>query len=162
MAQIKTSVFVPDAVTVTVLKEHDPSSFYRTHSGLWVSEGFRELVVAKARPTEAGTKFALKPRSLGRNAADKEIEGELEEMLGKSKHLFDETTVSAVVARLIDGQPTGESGPLLNNGYANLFYTASSVVCVHWYSDRRRWYVNTWRRDGPWWGAGRQVFSPGN
>lgn len=46
------------------------------------------------------------------------------------------------------------------DGYANLFYTRSCVVNVHWLSGGLGWRVSTWGRDGLGWLAGRRVFSP--
>lgn len=158
----KTSVFAPDYVTITLEKEHRPDEFYQNRQGLWVSDSFKQLVVVKAQPTGAGMSFKLKLRPLGRNAIDREIEEELEEMLGKGKHLFDETQVSVMFACLIEGQPNGEGGPLLNNGYANLCYLPSSVVLVSWHSGHHEWHVSTWERDDIRWDAGSQVFSLGN
>ena len=155
-----TPVFAPTSTKLTVLERHDPDLFYRTRSGLLVSKGFCDLVVAKANPTEAGTTFQVIPRTMVRDASDAEIELELG---GETKiHLFDETRVSVIVARLIDGQPKGEAGLLLNNGYANLFYTSSCVVVVRWSAVRRRWGVGTWGRDDGRWRAGFRVFSPAN
>jgi hypothetical protein len=55
---------------------------------------------------------------------------------------------------MISKQPNGEQGDLINNGYANLFYTASWVALVGWDRAGRGWDVGTWCR------AGRRVVSP--
>ena len=155
-----TPVFTPTSTKLTILERHEPDQFYQTRSGLWVSESFRTLVVAKAKPTEAGTVFSVTHPTMLRNASDEEIEWEL----GGEKrvHLFDETQVSAIIARLINGQPKGEAELLLNNGYANLFYLVSCVAHVHWHSDCRGWRVASWPRDDYSRNAGSQVFFPGN
>lgn len=151
------SVFAPALVSVTLAEQHNPDAFYRTRSGLYVWDSFRNLVVAKAEPTETGKTFTVKPQTLARDASDAEIEGEL-----GGAHLFSESDACALVAALIAEQPEGEAGPLLNDGRATIIYTPSCVVFVFWYGDRRLWYVNTFNRDDYRWLAGSQVFSPAN
>ncbi|OHA88234.1 MAG: hypothetical protein A2653_00635 [Candidatus Zambryskibacteria bacterium RIFCSPHIGHO2_01_FULL_43_25] len=141
-------------VTVTLKERHNPDEFYRTRSGLFVQPDFRAGVIAEANPSEAGESFNLKYADLGRDASDSEIE----EVLGKS-HFFGETQVCAIVADFIAKQQNGEDGTLLNGGRANLFYTGSCVVDVHWYAGRG-WRVVVWSRGGDEWRAGRRVFSP--
>jgi len=73
-----------------------------------------------------------------------------------------ETTLSEMFC-LMEKQKNGESGVLLNNGYANIFYIKDQsgvrrAVRVSWYGDG--WIVDADPVDGPYsWGAGRQVFS---
>lgn len=152
----KQSVFAPDTATVRFDAPFNPDEFFQTRSGLWVADYFRRLVVAEAKVVPAGETFKVKPRTLGRGATDAEIEEEL----GGGSHLFEATPACAVIAGLITAQPAGEDGALLNSGYANLLYLRSCVVIVLRNSDRRQWRVGTWRRDGSWWDAGLQVFSP--
>lgn len=144
------------SVTVTLAEAHNPDAFYRNRTGLYVWQGFRDLVVATARPSEANT-FTLARAELMRNLTDAEIEAGL-----PIEHLFEESAVCAIVAGMIAEQPNGEEGKLLNNGYANLFYTRSCVVCVRWYAVDRGWHVSACRRGGHRWRAGGQVFSPAN
>src|SRR3989344_7122529 len=143
------------SVAVKLTERHDPDSFYQTRSGLWVYDGFRNMVVAKAQPTEAGTVFKLDHALLNKNMKDEQIEASL-----PKNHLFDESVLCTIIAQMIAEQHKGKEGKLLNKGYANLFYTSSCVVDVSWRADYRKWNVNTWERDDYEWGAGRQVFSP--
>ena len=46
------------------------------------------------------------------------------------------------------------------DGNWNLFYTASCVVRVYWYSFAGGWDVYAWERDGSVWDGGSRVFSP--
>ena len=72
------------------------------------------------------------------------------------------------IAGLIEAQPDGSPGFLLNNGYANIFYVEGKngevfAVAVRWRSVRRRWYVDDWELDEHgYWCAGYQVLCPGN
>lgn len=143
--------------TVTLADRHDPDAFFQTRPGLHVTEDFRRRVVAKAKPSEAGTTHKVESAELMQNLTDKGVEDAL-----PTNHLFDESQVSAVIAGLIAGQPNGEEGALLNNGRANLFYLSFCVVRVHWDADSREWRVFTWRRDENGWLAGVRVFSPAN
>lgn len=52
------------SVAVTLAERHDPDTFYRTRSGLYVWDDYRNLVVAKAKPSEAGTIFKSDPLTL--------------------------------------------------------------------------------------------------
>ncbi|MCX6739374.1 MAG: hypothetical protein NT098_05010, partial [Candidatus Parcubacteria bacterium] len=67
-----------------------------------------------------------------------------------------------IIADIISRQPKGESGTLLNNGYANLFYVqaGASVFVVYVCWSGFEWCVSAWLldEDGQWSGGGR-VFS---
>ncbi|MEX2010564.1 MAG: hypothetical protein WD874_02050 [Parcubacteria group bacterium] len=126
--------------------------FFLTRDGLWVSDDFRNRILAKAEIIEA---VGVKNFDLPRDMADAEIEKELSE-----GHIFDESTVCVVIRDLIEKQWGGTDGVLKNNGYANLFYTPSSVVGVRWGGGRRMWNVDIWVRDGIRWLAGSRAFSP--
>lgn len=151
-------VLVPrPTVTVTLTERHDPDTYFKTRKGLYVYGDFRDRVVAKARPTEGGSRFTLSVADLAHDATDEEIESAL-----PAAHLFDESAVCGVIAGLIALQPTGEVGSLANTGYANLFYTRSCVVDVDWNADYASWRVDAWLRGDGGWDAGVRAFSPAN
>jgi len=139
---------------VTVLR-HDPDTFFRDRSGLWVY-GFRSTVVAKAKPSQSGASLNAKVTELTRNLTDAEIEA------GLSDHLWSETDVCAFIAHHIALQEGGKEGKLLNNGVANLFYLASCVVDVSWGAGRGEWRVFARERGDGGWFAGSRMFSPRN
>lgn len=141
--------------TVTLTERHDPNRFYQNRKGLWVWDDFRSRIVANAKPSDAGVTWEIKSAELMRGMTNTAIEAGL-----SASHLFDETQVCAIIAGLIVKQPEGQEGTLLNNGYANLFYTSSCVVLVFWYADDRGWRVCAWGRDDRGWDAGNQVFCP--
>ncbi len=143
-------------VTVTLGKPHDPVAFYQARAGLRISDGFNDLVASKAKPVEAGAKFALNIDELAEPMTDIEIEAALPE-----NHIFDESAICAIVAEMISKQQNGEAGDLLNNGGANLLYTSSCVVRVSWRGGGG-WFVGTWRRGDYGWYAGSRVLSPSN
>lgn len=129
------------------------ANFFSTRPGLWVSDDFRKRIVAKASDVSVVRKTTT--YVLPRNMTDKEVEAELPE-----NHHWTETDVCATVAHMINLQPNGKKGVLLNDGHANLFYTSSDVVLVYWDADNRGWDVHTWERDDRRWDAGDRVFSP--
>lgn len=145
---------VKEKITVKVPKNYDPIEFLKTRTGLYAWSGFSEYVLKKAKSATL-TSFNVSSFDLITRAYDKEIEKEL-----PKKHVFTETEVCSVIAGLIEKQSKGESGPLLNTGYANIFYTRSRVVGVYWYSGGGGWYVLDWLRVDDSWIAGRRVFSP--
>lgn len=172
--KISTSEFIRDAIdlkspsTLTLLKNkvskkvriselHDPGAYFQTRSGLYVYGDFRSGVVSKASPVAIGTSYKLDAADLGQDASDEAIESAL-----SKDHIFAESPVCAIIAQLIAKQANGEEGTLLNNGYANLFYTSSFVVDVRWRSGDGKWGVYTWKRFDSEWDAGPRVFSPGN
>jgi hypothetical protein len=98
-------------VSLVISTRHEPSKFYRDGKSLWVYRGFTELVASKARPVEAGTKFAVDIFEIGteNGATDEEIVGAL-----PKNHLFDESAVCAIVAEIIGRQPECPSEKFLN------------------------------------------------
>jgi hypothetical protein len=146
-----------DQVSITLDDRRDPGAYFQTRSGLYVYGDFRSGVVSKAGPVAIGTSYKLDAADLGQDASDEAIESAL-----SKDHIFAESPVCAIIAQLIAKQANGEEGTLLNNGYANLFYTSSFVVDVYWDSGRGEWRVDTWGRGDRGWGAGHRVFSPGN
>ncbi|MDZ4205680.1 MAG: hypothetical protein U1C12_00470 [Patescibacteria group bacterium] len=157
MEKTMTTFAGSSSVTLILTKQHDPDAFYHTRSGLCVWNDFRSRVVAHAKPVEAGMNFKVDGFDLQQYLTDANIEVAL-----PKEHLFGDGRLCAIIAELIARQPNGEEGALLNNGFANLFYTGSCVVGVRWIADRRRWLVRAWGRGGDRWCAGIRVFSPAN
>jgi len=151
-------VLAPKGVmTITLDERHNPDAFYQTRSGLCVLGDFLSRIVARAKSSEVGMTFKVEGFDLQQDLTGTEINAAL-----PKGHLFDETQVCAVIGGLIAKQPNGEKrGALINNGYANLFYTPSCVVVVHRLASYGEWHVVTFGRNC-WWGAGRRVFSPAN
>lgn len=143
------------SISIEVKKNFDPKKFFVNRKGLYIWSSFTERIVSKAESTKKGFKFSVDSFDLVKNAIDKKIESALAE-----NHLWDESDVAVIVAELIEKQSNGQEGTLLNNGYANLFYTGAFVVVVGW--DGGEWGVGAWDRGDGGWGAGRRVFSPAN
>jgi hypothetical protein len=143
------------SISVTITEQHDPRSFFQTRPGLYISGDFRSRIVSKAKSTGVGVEFKLDHAllTLTKNMTDAEIETAL-----PPSHLFDESAVCAIIAKMISEQPDGKEGKLLNNRYTSLFYT-SCVVGVFWSAVYCEWSVHAWMRGECRWG-GNQVFSP--
>ncbi len=127
----------------------------KTGNGLYVWSSFKDRIISKAETVEAGKEFSITFQDILVRATDEEIEADL-----SKNHVFSESDVCAVILELISKQSQGSEGKLLNNGYANLFYTPSFVVHVFWSSVGGEWGVSAWPRDDDGWGAGSRVFSP--
>lgn len=145
---------VNDSVQLDAVASHNPQDFFKTRKGLWISDEFKSRILTKAKPVENLDPLTLVSRELTKNAYDREITPELGE-----NYIFDESEVCARIAAMIDKQPNGIAGDLLNNGYANLFYVAGCVVGVRWDGVGRKWRVRAWGLDGDLWGAGPRAFS---
>ena len=106
---------------------------------------------------EAVVEVELAVRSLDKDLLDKDIRAEL----GEEK---EETTLAQFWA-LLKAQDHGQSGPLLTNGYANIFYIRDAkstlwAVNANWNADNGGWNVNANSVTNPnRWNAGNQVVS---
>ncbi|MFZ2555467.1 MAG: hypothetical protein WAZ27_05280 [Minisyncoccia bacterium] len=127
----------------------DADAFFVNRPGLWVSEDFKRLILPKAKIVLPAT-TSIKSFDLMQNARDREIKAELPE-----KH----EVALWHIAKLIEGQEGGKSGPLLNNGDWNIFYFAGLVVGVCWFAGYREWYAHAWHLDGNRRRAEYRVFS---
>jgi hypothetical protein len=154
--QLSAALVAKGPVTVALTNPHDPAAFYRTRTGLYVYNDFRERIVRQAKPTQSASPVTLRHFVLERDAPDKDIEDELGP---KHTYIFTESEVCWVVAEMIGKQEGGTAGDLDNTGKANLFYTPAWVVFVSWSAVDREWRVDTWRRGGLDWCAGFSAFS---
>jgi hypothetical protein len=74
-------------------------------------------------------------------------------------------TTTSMIWELLKLQPNGESGSLLTNGYANIFYVRDAngvlrAVGVRWSANYGGWDVYAGSVEGPdEWGSGHRVFS---
>lgn len=142
-------------IKIEASKKLVPKEFFVDRKGLYVSSSFESYIIEKAEPTKKESSFEVSSFELLKSSSDEKIEGSL-----PNDHLFSETDVCAIIASLIEKQPEGQEGTLLNNGYANLFYTFSHVVGVFWSFVDGEWRVFAWRRGGRGWVDGLRVFSP--
>jgi hypothetical protein len=139
------------ATTVGPLtKNFDPSKFFKARKGLYVDQYFSSRVLVGASKSEPSGMVLLSTADLTRTAYDREIKAELAENHGVE--LWH-------IAMLIEAQPNGRDGPLLSNGYANIFYVGGFVVLVRWDAGDGEWYVYDWKLGGDRWRAGLRVFS---
>lgn len=146
-----------DNVEIKTQTSIDPSTYFKNRDDLWVSSGFTDKILPDAKEVDTGADFKIKPWKLVQDAADEQIE----DVLGDA-HIFDVSTLCAVIANLIDQQSKGKEGTLLNNGYSNLFYTEKCVVYVYWSADHGEWRVRAWLRHDYEWIEGDRIFSPVN
>lgn len=165
LAETKLLKPVAQATVPARTKPFNAAAFYQTGPGLYVYNTFADRLDLKARQavdsdsaaSETGRPYVVS--LLKADAYDKDIRKELPET-----HL----STLEDIAGLIEAQPGGKSGFLLNNGYANIFYVEGKngevfVVDVGWDSDCCDWSVHDWELDeGGGWDADRQVLCPGN
>lgn len=144
------------SITLAISAPVVAQEFFKRREGLFIYENERMQELLEKAPQLAGPQeFLVDSLELIVGATDEQIELSLE-----NKNNFPEGTVCAIIAELISQQPKGAEGTLLNNGYANLFYTPACVVSVDWSAGSGCWRVSAWRRVGNRWGAGNRVFSP--
>ncbi|MCP1926399.1 hypothetical protein [Bradyrhizobium elkanii] len=142
-------------LSLTLEEPHDPADFYQCRSGLWVWDGFRFEVVVGAKRIHAGAKFDVSIFELVHVATSFELAKAL-----PANHLFDESAVCALVATMIEKQPSGEIGDLETKGHANLLYTRACCVELLYDPMHRVWRILASRRDNIKWGVGRRVLAP--
>ena len=120
----------------------------------YLGDNFKEWFLKKTEEPFAGS--TVYGRKLNKGSVDGPI---LSELGGQEK---DETTMAEIYA-MMERQANGESGDLLNNGWANIFYVRDitgtlRAVGVHWHDDGC--YVDARSVEHPYeWRSGRQVFS---
>lgn len=144
---------VNDKVASGAIGSFDPHAFYKDRAGLWIGDFFRNNVLSKASAVKNLPAAALTSSDLAKNAYDREIIPCL-----PAGYEWDISEALARIAQMIEKQPGGKDGELLNNGYANLFYVPGFVVRVLWRAGPREWFVSAWWLDDNYWRAGRRVF----
>lgn len=142
-------------------KPFSVAEFYQTGTGLYVYDMFADCLDLKARQmVDSAPERPYVVSLLKVSAYDTDIRKEL-----PKAHL----STLEDIAGLIEAQPNGKSGFLLNNGYANIFYVEGKngevfAVDVSWNSGyRSSWNVYVWGlgKIGKWC-TGDQVLCPGN
>jgi len=123
---------------------------------LYIQDKFKERILAVAKKVSKKPAVSLVSRDLTKPMSDSEICAEI-----PSNHLFSIDDLW-MVAELISRQSNGESGALLLNGFANLFYfqVGASIIVVHVSCGGSGWSVSDWDLDeyGQWY-DGDRVFS---
>lgn len=133
----------------------DPHEFFKTRKGLYVWNGFRDNILPAAKPVEHVPERKAALFELEKAANDAEIRAELPE-----GHVFENASeFCAHLASLIEAQPNGEDGDLLNNGYATIRYVRGVngvlfAAGVGWGVSRREWGVRAVPLDDDRWLAG--------
>ena len=120
----------------------------------YLGDNFQEWFLSKTEKSIEATK--LRYSRLTECSVDEPI---ITELGGEEKA---ETTLTEVFS-LMEKQPNGKDGDLLNNGYANIFYVRDAdgvfrAVSVRW--GVGGWGVDASTLEGPdGWVVGRQIFS---
>ncbi|QQS15763.1 MAG: hypothetical protein IPK84_00125 [Candidatus Moraniibacteriota bacterium] len=133
--------------------------FYQTGTGLYVYGMFPGRLNLSFRQTvDSAPERPYVALLLKENAYDRNIRKKLPDM-----HL----STLEDIAGLIEAQPGGKPGFLLNNGYANIFYVEENsevfVVDVGWKFDRCEWGVDGWKLgEAGRWRVDTQVLCPSN
>lgn len=150
------TVEVPATTKKFVAKEHlvkDTSNKARVKIS-YFGDNFTGWFLEKIEKPITGT--TLRYYKLKRYSVDRPI---IAELGGETKA---ETTLAEMFS-LMEKQANGESGALLTNGYANIFYVRDvnavlRAVSCYWRSDG--WYMDADSVDNPYgWLDGCQVFS---
>jgi len=121
----------------------------------WLGNNFKDWFLGKteAPATEVNLDYARLTRPM--------LDDEIRKEIGAGR---EETTLAAIWA-LMERQPNANSGALLANGYANIFYVRDVnggfwAVSVYWDADVSGWDVHAFSVSNPSrWGVGCQVFS---
>jgi len=155
------SVLAPlEQVTLDPKNPMNPSEFFTTRSGLWVSDRAKDLFLSATSDEVTLTGgITIAPFTLTEQANDKTIRDALPE-----SHVFGADELAAILAHLIECQWGGKSGILDEKNYNwNLFYVKSKdgqvfVVGVYWGAGGRECFVRAWEA-GDAWDAVDRIFS---
>lgn len=147
------------AVVSTTFKTKD---FFKHRSGtpkLYLQDNFKNWILDNAPETVEFAGETLSNFKLGKNIYDSEICKELD-----NPEPFSIAELLGMLKSLIEKQPNGEEGTLLNNGYANIFYVKlpngkTVAVDAYWGSGGSEWRLRAWRFDVDDWAEGDVVFS---
>lgn len=160
LAETKLLKPVAKATIPARMKPFNTAAFYRTGAGLYVYDTFEDVLGLDVRQiVDSSPERSYVASLLKVTAYDTDIRKELPET-----HL----STLEDIAGLIEAQPNGKSGFLLNNGYANIFYVKGKndkvlVVDARWFSVERRWRVFDWKLCVlGLWPIDYQVLCPGN
>ena len=135
--------------TVVVVEDHVPLSFWRLRPGLQPSNDYVVNVATKAGRVPAGVAISFRT-----------IEGSQGGQEDLRSPYFDETTVSALVATLIYGQPQGHEGLQVTDENFNYFPLEFAVVRTGWSYVGKCWKVSLTRRLGFLRLEGDRLFRP--
>lgn len=146
-------------VAATTFKVKD---FFRHCSGtlkLYIHDNFKNWILDNAPETAEFAGEILSKFKLTKNMYDSEICKEL----GDSEP-FTIAELLGILRSLIEKQPNGKEGTLLNNGYANIFYVKlpngkTVAVGARWDSDDSEWHLFAWEFDDDDWHEGNVAFS---
>ncbi|GEM_PF-3743236 len=146
-------------VVSAVAAVFDPKSLTE-RKDIWLSPEFidRILSVAEAfQPTDDLPSPSC--FDVVEQANDSEIRPEL-----PKDHVYGASEFCYQLSKMTEAQPNGVSGPLLNNGFANIFYVVGKgggvfAVYVCWDDDHRQWSADCYRLGGLRWLAGYRAFS---
>lgn len=131
----------------------NPREYFVNRPKLYIWSSFKDRILPNTEAAKVASTPKVDSFELTVASTDEEIEAAL-----PKEHVFTETAVCEVIAALIQKQPDGEEGALVNNGYANLFYTPAFVVSVRWRGVE--WRISSWVRDDGGWDDDGRVFSP--
>ncbi len=136
--KLKLLTVLKNVITVTT-SSFSKSLFTSGPVKYYIWDNFQNWILSKASEVIPAYTGTIKSLKLTKNMNDSEILSEIGE-----SNIFSIDEVCAIFKALTERQPHGESGDLLNNGYANIIYVRladKSVVParVYWNSDNRSW-----------------------
>ena len=157
---LKSLKLVADGIAIAT-KAFTKDSFFKKNGPvkLYFGDNFKNWVLSIIPDSIPAFERKLLKTQLTESMYDSAILNEL----GQPKP-FTAGEFVAIIHDLLTKQPNGESGTLLNNGYANIFYVQLEdgrivAVDVFWDSDDREWHLNADDLDDIQWSDGRCVFS---
>ncbi len=142
---------------------HNPQSgFWKIGTGLWVDSALAPILQAAESLPAGPVSFNRHLIEKDGGALDSEIRAKGAGL--KVKHAYTPGQFLQLAQTLIEAQPKGSAGTLLNTGKANIFYVLCGgvvfTVRVRWHRLSGRWRVGVWQFDDRRWNVGSQVFSP--
>lgn len=148
--------------TIDCPAQNPKSGFWKTGTGLWVDSALAPILQAAESLPAGRVSFNCHLIEKDGGALDSEIRAKGAGL--RAKNTYTPGQFLQLAQTLIEAQPGGIAGTLLNTGKANIFYVLCDgvvfLVRVRWDQHSGQWRVYVWQYVDYRWLVGRQVFSP--
>ena len=131
----------------------------KTRKGLYIHEFFTKRILQFAKGSDTADTSGCDSLDLPKNMSDREI---IDMYLGGMEEAKKNAFTLNQLRTYLDNQWDGSDGPLLVNGYANIFYCigeGGKLFAVHAARNGGEWALHDWYLgEHAYWFAGNRIF----